>query len=453
MKAADLFLQRDEGISFLGVAGNGDAADGKLDAQLRFDRGCDDGVIAEDLFGLVGIGRLAAHADAGVSVVRKFGTAKTDRIGCLTKEGGNQDFMNVGLSKSQHQALFSQRFLDAEELEVIAVDGGQFIRSVFEGEGKDRDFGTFDVLREMRIGAFDTDAAFFAEDNLSGILDSVEHAVAHLLDNIVDGDRAAGVVEVTAASIASGGRKQGSVGSLDAIAEEAEFLNQRNEGMEDFLVTAFSEAGAKVRERGTARDGIVGYPGKAAIRTARFRIVQDGAEVFDIGDLVEIAAEVENKQRDGVVARGAQDGIGIGSNGADEREIDERGDQLREAAADGAVVVDVDKSGMELIMGEPSGFFLRKRLLVGSNNSGIDFRELGDYSVNRELGEIDHLISSRVSREDLPTSKKLSGNPFLLSNSLYPTFPQNGNLIQTKASGSSESMKAGGVELRSFSRA
>jgi len=35
MEASNLFLKRDELIPFLGVAGNGDAADGKFDAQLR----------------------------------------------------------------------------------------------------------------------------------------------------------------------------------------------------------------------------------------------------------------------------------------------------------------------------------------------------------------------------------------------------------------------------------
>lgn len=86
MKAADLFLQRDELIPFLGVAGNGDAGDGKFDAQFRLDRGRDDGVIAEDFFDLVGVGGLAAHADAGVSVVRKLGTAETERIGRFPEE-------------------------------------------------------------------------------------------------------------------------------------------------------------------------------------------------------------------------------------------------------------------------------------------------------------------------------------------------------------------------------
>jgi len=412
MESSDLFLERDEGIPFLGIAGDGDAADGKFDAQLRFDGCGNDGVVAEDLLGLIGIGGHAADADAGVSVVREFGAAKTDRIRCFSKEGGNQDFMNVGLSKSENQTEFGERFLDAEELEVIAVDSGEYIGSVFKGEGKDCEFGAFDVLGEVGIGAFGTDAAFFAEDNLSGILDPVEHPVMDFLNDIVDGDRGAGVVEVTAASITSGGRKQGSVGSQESVTEEAEIFDQGNEGMESLLITADSDSATEVREGGAARNAIIRDSSKASIRTAQPGIAQDSAEVFDVGDLVEIAEQVEDEERDGVVARGSENGIGIGGNGSDKREIDEGCDQLRESAADGAVVVDVDKSGMELITGEPAGFFLGKRFGVGPVDSGIDFLELGDYSVNRELGEIDHLKAPWVSREGLRPSKTLSGNPF-----------------------------------------
>jgi len=58
------------------------------------------------------------------------------------------------------------------------------------------------------------------------------------------------------------------------------------------------------------------------------------------------------------------------------------------------------------------------RFGVGPVDSGIDFLELGDYIVNRELGEINHLGSSRVSREGKLPSKTLSRNPFLFSGHL-----------------------------------
>ncbi len=69
MEAEDLLLQRNELIPFLGVAGNREACDRKLDAPLWFDGCRDDGIVSEDLFRLVGIGRFTSYANSGVSIV------------------------------------------------------------------------------------------------------------------------------------------------------------------------------------------------------------------------------------------------------------------------------------------------------------------------------------------------------------------------------------------------
>lgn len=87
MKSEDLFLKRDELISFLGVTGNGDAGNRKFEPPLRFDGCSDDGVVPEDFFDFVGIGCFTADTDAGVAVVRKFGTAKVEGIGRLANQG------------------------------------------------------------------------------------------------------------------------------------------------------------------------------------------------------------------------------------------------------------------------------------------------------------------------------------------------------------------------------
>src|SRR4030043_240337 len=251
MKASDLFLQRNELIPLLNSAGNGDAADGEFYAQLRFDRGGEDGV--------------------------------------------------------------------------VAVDDGEFLRSIFEGEREDRDFGPFDVLGKVGVRTFGADAAFLSGDDLRGILNAVENAVMHLLQDIVGSDRSAGVVEMATAAITGGGGKQGAVGCLDVEAQEAELLNQRNQGMENFQITTLPKAATEVGKGGATRDGIVPEPGKGAIGLPQPGIVQAGAEGFAVGDLVEIAAGVEDEKRDRIVTRGAEDGIGVGGEGADEREMDGRG--------------------------------------------------------------------------------------------------------------------------------
>jgi hypothetical protein len=126
---------------------------------------------------------------------------------------------------------------------------------------------------------------------------------------------------------------------------------------------------------------------------------------------------------------------------------------LRESAANRTVVIDLDKLRPELITGEPSGFFLGKRLAVGPIVGGIDCLELCDYIVDRELGEIHHLKIPWVSSEAVPASNTLSGNPFLFSDFLHPTLHKNSELHQAESSDSSRSIKTGGVALRSFSGA
>jgi len=87
MKLEDLFLKGDELISFLGVAGNGDAGDGNLDFPLRLNRSADDGVVAKDLLDFVGIGSFPADADAGIMVVGKFRATKAESVGRLANQG------------------------------------------------------------------------------------------------------------------------------------------------------------------------------------------------------------------------------------------------------------------------------------------------------------------------------------------------------------------------------
>jgi len=87
MKSEDLFLKRDELVSFLGVAGNGDAGNRQFNSQSRFNCGRNDGVIAKDFFDFIGIGCFTADTDASVAVVRELGTAKVEGIGRHANQG------------------------------------------------------------------------------------------------------------------------------------------------------------------------------------------------------------------------------------------------------------------------------------------------------------------------------------------------------------------------------
>jgi hypothetical protein len=87
MKAADLLIKRNELMAFFSIAGNRETCDRKLKTPLGFDGRCDDGVVSENLFDLVGIGRLAPDADTGSAVKGEFGTAEAECIGCFAYQG------------------------------------------------------------------------------------------------------------------------------------------------------------------------------------------------------------------------------------------------------------------------------------------------------------------------------------------------------------------------------
>jgi hypothetical protein len=226
-------------------------------------------------------------------------------------------------------------------------------------------------------------------------------------------------------------------------------FNERNQDVKDLLIQPFSNANAKVGEGGLTGDTIVPNSYQPAIVLPSFRIVKDKAEVLDGSDSVKIAEKIQQEKRNGVIAGTAKDGIGTGCNGADEREIDNRGDQLRDAAVNRTVVIDMDKFLAEPVVRKPAGRFLWKRFTVPAVDKRIDFPELSDNIANCKAGGFAHLKAPRVSREDLPPSKTLPGNPFLFVNTHRQTSPTHS--IQTNASESSVSTNAGGMALRSLS--
>jgi len=81
MKPENLLLKRNELVPFFGIAGNRKAGDRKLKTPLRFNGGGNDGVVSKDLLGLVRIGRLAPHANAGISIIGQSGTTESKSIG------------------------------------------------------------------------------------------------------------------------------------------------------------------------------------------------------------------------------------------------------------------------------------------------------------------------------------------------------------------------------------
>jgi hypothetical protein len=83
MKAADLLIERNKLMPFFGIAGNRETGDRKLNTPLRLNGRCDNGIVSEDLFYLVGIGRLTPNSNTGSAVVGKLWATKPESIGRL----------------------------------------------------------------------------------------------------------------------------------------------------------------------------------------------------------------------------------------------------------------------------------------------------------------------------------------------------------------------------------
>jgi len=87
MKAMDLLIKRNKLMPFFSIAGNRETGDGKLKTPLGFNSGGDDGIVSENLFDLVGIGRLASNANTCSSIVGKLWATKAECIGSFAYQG------------------------------------------------------------------------------------------------------------------------------------------------------------------------------------------------------------------------------------------------------------------------------------------------------------------------------------------------------------------------------
>jgi len=216
--------------------------------------------------------------------------------------------------------------------------------------------------------------------------------------------------------------------------------------MKDLLIQGFADMNTEVGEGSLAWDAIPLKSCPTPIVLTPRGIVKDQAKVFDGSDSIKITKQIEKEKRNGIVASSSEDGIGICYNGANEREINDGSYELTDAATNGTVVVYVDEFLPKFVMGKPAGLFFGKWFEVTAVDERIDFPELFDNISNCEAGGFAHLKAPRVSRERVPPSNDLPGNPFLLVNTSHCT-PQ----IQTKASVPSLSTNAGSTAVRSLS--
>ncbi len=87
MKPENLLLKRDELIAFFGIAGNGKTSDREFKAPQGLNGGSNHGIVSENLFSLIGIGRLASNTYSGRLIIGKPGTTESKSIGIIINQG------------------------------------------------------------------------------------------------------------------------------------------------------------------------------------------------------------------------------------------------------------------------------------------------------------------------------------------------------------------------------
>jgi hypothetical protein len=107
------------------------------------------------------------------------------------------------LRESEDKAEFSELLFDTEEAKVIGVDFREFVGSMFQGEREHFDLLPFDVVREIGTRTFNTHPGFFSWNKAGRVFNAIENAVSDFLNDVVDGNRSAGILETMAAMIAS----------------------------------------------------------------------------------------------------------------------------------------------------------------------------------------------------------------------------------------------------------
>jgi hypothetical protein len=141
--------------------------------------------------------------------------------------------VDVRLRESEDQTELFELFFDTEESEVVRINGGKFHGGILQGEGKNIDFGTSDISREIGIGTINGHAGFFPGNNSGWILKPVNNTVMDFLHDVVDGNRSAGIPETTATVVTGSGGKQSAISGQDIETQQSQFLYERNQGMKE----------------------------------------------------------------------------------------------------------------------------------------------------------------------------------------------------------------------------
>jgi hypothetical protein len=94
--------------------------------------------------------------------------------------------------------------------------------------------------------------------------------------------------------------------------------------------------------------------GIEAIMFSLFLIPDDGEKSLEIGELLQVSEQFQEKEADGIIGMSSHRGVGWSDDGSHERKIDQGSDKASESTGNLPRGFDLDPSGDKGVRGEKS---------------------------------------------------------------------------------------------------
>jgi hypothetical protein len=160
---------------------------------------------------------------------------------------------------------------------------------------------------------------------------------------------------MSAALVPGVGGKKCAVDGEYFMREEPQKVYDLNQDVKDLLVAIFSQSAFEVGKGCLTGEMGMANPCVKSVVSALIPIPQYVQEGFYIGELLEVAKELQKKETHGVIGNTGNT-ISVCHQRADKGEINQRGNKTGEAAGYAAPLFYPDIAMFEAVLGKPEGF-------------------------------------------------------------------------------------------------
>jgi hypothetical protein len=198
---------------------------------------------------------------------------------------------------------------------------------------------------------------------------TIEDTLPDFFGNILDGYPGTFITEVGAAFVSGPGMIEGAVMGEDLEGDHFEVMEEAHQDMKDVIVSLLSDALAEVGE-GSFGGDVVDNACMAPIFTSSFLLPKDRQKSIHVRVVVNIAEQVQEKERHRIIAGRPEDAVGIRRQRADKGKVNQRGDHTGISALYIPPGIDKNELFPEDILRESLGF--REEFIMERGNIFVD---------------------------------------------------------------------------------